>query len=464
MKPTKTQLNKGMLALLIGGAIFFASCQKEETLANDDSATSTTTTESSDESVSARASNKAPVAKAGADQSITLPVSTATLDGSNSSDPDGSIRTYAWTKEVGPNVTITSPAAAKTTVTGFTAGEYRFKLKVTDNAGGTATDTVHVSVKGSGGSTPPPTGGNQAPVVNAGVNQTVTLPISSVTLSGSATDADGTVASYLWTVVSGTGSIITSPTVKTTTVTGLRAGTYVFNLKATDNAGASGNKTVTVTVNSGSTTPPPTSGSLIYSNNYDKSSDINSNQLGSGSVSTSVYKIGPGSFKSVVPAGSGQISGGWRSEQQYTESYSPNNTAITVSYDMMFENLPNVAGLATQWHGNTSGTSGQLSLWTQGGKFMVMRNTTGTAGSPNIYQSGNLMSIQTGRWYSMKWEIKFTSGSDGYVRLYIDGALYFSVTGKTSDGSGQYLKIGQNLFASPSNNSTLYFDNLKIYK
>lgn len=462
MKPKKTQFfrSRGMLAFFIGSVVLIASCKKDTSVENPDSNSSAPTEAISEEEIAARASGT-PVAKAGVDQSITLPINSVTLDGSRSYDPNGSIKSYLWTKEVGPAATITSSTAAKTTVTGLTGGEYRFKLKVTDNSGNTGTDTVHVSVKGSS-TTPPP--GNQAPVVNAGVAQTITLPISSVTLNGSATDADGTIASYLWTKVSGTGGVITSPTVKTTTVTGLTAGSYVFNLKATDNAGASGNKTVTVTVNSGTTTPPPTSGTLLYSNNYDASSSINSNQLGAGSVSTSIYKIGPGSFKSLVPAGAGQISGGYRSEQQYTESYSPNNTPITVEYDMMFETLPNVAGLATQWHGNTSGTSGQLSLWISSGKFMVMRNVIGTAGSSNIYQSGTLQSIQTQRWYHMKWEIKFTSGTDGYIRLYIDGSLYYSATGKTADGSGQYLKVGQNLFASPGNNSTLYVDNLKIFR
>jgi hypothetical protein len=210
--------------------------------------------------------------------------------------------------------------------------------------------------------------------------------------------------------------------------------------------------------------PVPTGYTLLYSNGYNTSSDINSNQLGRGSISTSVFKSGTGSFKSVVNAGDGQISGGYRSEQQYGDNLSPNGAEIAVEYDELFEALPNVAGLSVQWHGNTSGTSGQMSMWIQGGQFMVQRNTTGTAGSPNIYQQGTLKSIQTNTWYHLRWEIKFSSGSDGYVRVYIDNTLYYSVTGKTSDGSGQYLKVGQNLFASPGKNSILYIDNLNVWK
>ncbi|MEI9809895.1 MAG: heparin lyase I family protein [Bacteroidota bacterium] len=465
MKPNNRKLIALSAGAILLSAAIFTGCRKE----SSEELVSTATEVSSDSpSVSARASNKSPVIKTGPDQTYTTAVSSITLDGSGSSDPDGSIVSYAWTKDIGNGGTITSPSSAKTTVTGLTAGVYRFKLTIKDNKGAVVSDTIRITNGSGGTTTPPPTGTNPAPVVNAGSNQTITLPLSSVTLSGSATDANGTIASYLWTKVSGTGGAITNPNTASTTVTGLTAGTYVFNLKATDNGGASGNKTVTVTVNAATTTPPPTgggtTGTLTYSNNFDNTSSINSNQLGSGGISTSVYKTGPGSFRSEVKAGAGQISGGYRSEQQYGDNLSPNNTAITVEYDIMFETLPNVAGLAVQWHGNTSGTSGQLSMWTQGGKFMVMRNVIGTAGSSNIYQSGNLMSIVKGKWYHFKWEIKFTSGSDGYVRCYIDNSLYYSATGKTSDGSGQYLKVGQNLFASPGNNSVLYIDNLKTYK
>lgn len=221
---------------------------------------------------------------------------------------------------------------------------------------------------------------------------------------------------------------------------------------------------VVTPIDNGSTGIPSNGyNTLLYSNNFDSPSSINSNQLGAGSFS-SFAKTGTGSFKSVVPAGSGQISGGFRSEQQFSDSYSQTGVELAVEYDEFFETLPNVGGLSVQWHGNIQGTSGQTSLWITGGQFMVQRNVIGTAGSPNIYQSGSLMKIVKGQWYHMRWELKFSSGNDGYERLYIDGKLYYSVTGKTSDGSGQYLKVGQNLFSSPGVNSILYIDNLYIWR
>ena len=92
-------------------------------------------------------------------------------------------------------------------------------------------------------------GANQLPIVYAGANQTVTLPTSSVTLTGSATDVDGTIVSYLWTRLSGPNTpTIVSPTAQSTSVTGLIQGVYVFRLAATDNNAGVGYSTTQVTV------------------------------------------------------------------------------------------------------------------------------------------------------------------------------------------------------------------------
>ena len=82
-------------------------------------------------------------------------------------------------------------------------------------------------------------------VANAGMNQTITLPTSSVTLNGSG--STGTITSYSWTKVSGPNSpTITTPSAVTTTVTGLIQGTYVFQLSVN---GSTSTAQVTITVN-----------------------------------------------------------------------------------------------------------------------------------------------------------------------------------------------------------------------
>ena len=46
--------------------------------------------------------NKPPTAMAGSDQILTLPTDSISLDGSSSSDPDGTISDWRWTKISGP--------------------------------------------------------------------------------------------------------------------------------------------------------------------------------------------------------------------------------------------------------------------------------------------------------------------------------------------------------------------------
>src|SRR5882757_2435681 len=83
----------------------------------------------------------------------------------------------------------------------------------------------------------------------AGKSQSITLPVSTVTLSGSACNADGSViSSYLWTKISGSGGVISSGNKVKATVTGLLSGFYVFQLKVADNEGNQDSSTVGITV------------------------------------------------------------------------------------------------------------------------------------------------------------------------------------------------------------------------
>ncbi|WP_276502641.1 PKD domain-containing protein, partial [Terrimonas pollutisoli] len=187
--------------------------------------------------------NQAPVANAGNNITITLPTSTATLNGTGSSDADGTIASYQWTQVSGPNTaTIGNATSASASLSGLIAGTYNFRLTVRDNDGATDTDEVTVTVN------PVP---NQAPVANAGNNITITLPTSTATLNGTgSSDADGTIASYQWTQVSGPNTAgITANNQASTNVTGLIEGVYSFQLSIRDNDGGVSSDLVTITVN-----------------------------------------------------------------------------------------------------------------------------------------------------------------------------------------------------------------------
>lgn len=95
-------------------------------------------------------SNQAPTANAGSDQSNVEAWSTVTLDGSGSTDADGTIASYAWTQTAGTSVTLSSSTAVKPTFTapgGLANSTLTFSLTVTDNGGATsAADTVNIAV------------------------------------------------------------------------------------------------------------------------------------------------------------------------------------------------------------------------------------------------------------------------------------------------------------------------------
>lgn len=188
-------------------------------------------------------SNKNPIARAGTDQHITLPKDSTVLDGTGSSDADGSIVTFKWTKISGPaSSTIITPNSPSTIVKSMAMGIYQFELTVTDNGGLSAKDTVHVTVDN------PLI--NQPPVACAGADQTITLPVSSVTLNGTcSTDPDNNITSYTWTKISGPPySNITNINAVSTQATTLQQGTYLFELRVTDNGALFSKDTVQINV------------------------------------------------------------------------------------------------------------------------------------------------------------------------------------------------------------------------
>ncbi len=195
------------------------------------------------------AANIPPVANAGSSVTITLPTNSVTLDGSNSTDADGTISSYSWTKTAGPNTpVITGANTVSASLTGLIVGQYTYQLTVTDNSGASSSVSVKITVVAAP---------NALPIAEAGPDQTITAPTSSVNLDGSgSSDADGTIADYNWTLVSGPGSItINNANTAKPSVIGLIPGTYVFQLTVTDNSGATATDQVNITVNPKPVTP-----------------------------------------------------------------------------------------------------------------------------------------------------------------------------------------------------------------
>lgn len=124
MKPALKLLAFALLA----GALINVSCKKEKSCEG------------------CSENNKPPIAVAGPDQIITLPIDSISLDGSGSSDPDGIISSYQWTKISGPvPFTVINASVVRTVVKNLVAGAYQFELKVTDAGGLFSKDTLNVT-------------------------------------------------------------------------------------------------------------------------------------------------------------------------------------------------------------------------------------------------------------------------------------------------------------------------------
>ncbi len=170
--------------------------------------------------------NQLPVARAGADITITLPVATATLNGSGT-DSDGSIVSYAWTKISGPATgTILASLSATTGLAALVQGTYKYELKVTDNNGGVGRDTVQVTVNPLAVVIPPPTSGggdwirvnlsNTTSISNAAWNNwNVNSSLNSPALkneAGASTSVKATLNSQAMLIDNGTGYATSSTT------------------------------------------------------------------------------------------------------------------------------------------------------------------------------------------------------------------------------------------------------------
>ncbi len=185
--------------------------------------------------------NTAPAANAGANQSVNEG-GAVTLNGSGA-DSDGTIVSYAWTQTAGPVVVLngaSTPTASFTAPATGVGTMLTFKLTVTDNAGATGAALTDVALNHV----------NLAPAANAGTNQTVDEG-GAVTLSGSGADIDGTIASYAWTQTAGIAVTLAGANSATASFTAPPAAAdtlLTFNLTVTDNAGATGAASSTVTV------------------------------------------------------------------------------------------------------------------------------------------------------------------------------------------------------------------------
>ena len=246
-----------------------------------------------------------------------------TLTGT-ASDSDGTISTYAWSVDDTSVITITSGNAATLQYTASQVSsdtQVTFTLTVTDDDGATASATYDVTVN----NVPVP---NQSPTISSITGDTTINEGASGTLTGIASDSDGNISSYLWSVDDTSTITITTgdAAILRYTASQVSSDTQVtFTLTVTDDDGATASATYDVTVNN---VPVPNQSPTISSITGDTT--INEGASGTltgiasdsdGTISTYAWSVDDTSVITITSGNAATL--------QYTASQVSSDTQVT---------------------------------------------------------------------------------------------------------------------------------------
>ncbi len=202
--------------------------------------------------------NNDPTADAGPDQTVNKRA-TVKLAGSGS-DPDGDKLRYSWKQTDGEPVKLSSkttqaPTFRAPTVANGETMTLTFELAVSDKYGGSASDSVEITVRPV----------NNKPTANAGPDRIVDEQ-TEVTLTGSGKDPNKDSLSFRWAQTGGEpvelSSIdVSSPSFTAPVVNNGETKTLTFRLTADDGLGGKATDSVTVKVNPVNEAPVADAGS-----------------------------------------------------------------------------------------------------------------------------------------------------------------------------------------------------------
>jgi len=185
--------------------------------------------------------NSYPTALSGSKLKVLLPLTSATLDGSASTESAAKQLTYNWTQNYGPSTVLFSDStSAKPSISGLEEGTYSLKLTVTNSDLRSDEDELIVLVTNTA---------NAVPTVSliAPADRSTYTEGKPITITANASDFDGTIQKVDFyentTLIS---SDTTEPYAATWSPS---AANYVLSAVATDNGGAIGNsQKINVTV------------------------------------------------------------------------------------------------------------------------------------------------------------------------------------------------------------------------
>jgi PKD repeat protein len=176
------------------------------------------------------ATNTPPTAQASATpMQGTAPLSVSFTGGGT--DPDGSVTGYRWTFGDGSSSSMQNPSH-----TFSSPGDYTVTFTVTDNKGATAADRKQIVVSA-------PTAPNSPPTASFTITPAAGTAPQMVEFTATAGDSDGTIVSYDWDFGDDSTSRLKDPSHTYTT-----AGSYTVNLTVTDDEGAQGSASRTISI------------------------------------------------------------------------------------------------------------------------------------------------------------------------------------------------------------------------
>jgi hypothetical protein len=176
--------------------------------------------------------NVRPLAVALAQPAINLG-DTIQLDGTQSSDTDGTIVGWEWVCTSHPALSVAGADTSMATAVPEEAGTFVFTLRVIDDRGNWSdTDTVNVLVLAPDVNLPP------VPVIS-GAAASVMVVNSTILINGNTShDDDGEIVQYLWNVTPSSNATITGQNTSAIELTALEQGDIVITLAVMDDNGS----------------------------------------------------------------------------------------------------------------------------------------------------------------------------------------------------------------------------------
>ncbi|MFJ2543459.1 PKD domain-containing protein [Microbacterium sp. NPDC087589] len=355
------------------------------------------------------APNQAPTAVIGA----TTDHLDVALDGSDSSDPDGTIATYAW--DFGDGTTGTGATVNHTYAT---ADTFTVTLVVTDDSGTTSSTTRDVTT------TPAP---NQDPTSAF----TTSTDLLELTADGtSSTDPDGTIDSYAWDFgdgETGTGA--------TATHTYASVGTYTVTLTVTDNRGGTSTVSHDVAVSANAV---PTAAFTTSVTGLAVAVDGSGSADADGSIATYAWDFGDGATGTDATATHTYAAGG---SYTVTLTVTDDRGATATTTESVTVSAPQVwaqdafTRTATNGWGTATTTGGPWTMFPSSATALSKFGVNGTGGTVTLSAGNNYTASLAGSTPSTDTEERFTLA---FNQASTGGGFYFSALGRQIDNANDY--------------------------